>query len=134
MAKETLPTVPGFEPGSFDCRSTAFKLHYCDIRAWNCLRGHLSATSPIWYVTNDPSIICRQWQKFRTQPLNLKFSITLLFPMLKGSKQISNIVIFLNKLFFLRTFFTISATGKSTFKIRNCKVLENISPEKISNN
>ena len=28
-----------------------FNLHYCDIRVWNCLRGHMSITYPIWYTT-----------------------------------------------------------------------------------
>ena len=29
----------------------------CDIRVWNCLRGHLSTTYPIWYATSDPLIM-----------------------------------------------------------------------------
>ena len=29
----------------------------CDIRVWNCLRGHLSTTYPIWYAISDPPIM-----------------------------------------------------------------------------
>ena len=28
-----------------------------DIRVWNCLRGHLSATYPVWYATSDSPIM-----------------------------------------------------------------------------
>ena len=30
----------------------------CDIRVWNCQRGNLSTTHPIWYATCDPP---RMW-------------------------------------------------------------------------
>ena len=52
VEKKTLSTALGFEPRSFDCRSTALttKLH------WR-LRGHLSATYPIWYATSNSPIM-----------------------------------------------------------------------------
>ena len=58
VEKETLSTVPGFEPGSFDCRSIALTLssiHFSDL-AWIIL--------PLQFTYESKYFFFRSWNLF----------------------------------------------------------------------